>query len=120
MKTQTDEAASRPSTPVAPVEITIIYEDRATGLRAKRFSDLLNASLGCAQPKRDLLRLESLSLNTKPGALREALRRKLRLFELMIAESLGSSDGVFIALDLRLRIDRVRTDRHIGSGRPAC
>jgi len=48
----TQNSQSQPASGDSPSlgGITILYEDRATGLRAKHFSDMLSASLGDAHP----------------------------------------------------------------------
>ncbi|MEI9892542.1 MAG: hypothetical protein WDN28_01120 [Chthoniobacter sp.] len=50
MNTQNRNIHPAPSDSSAHCGITILYEDRATGLRAKRFSDMLAVSLGDLPP----------------------------------------------------------------------
>lgn len=63
MKSQALDTDLNTSSAPAPCGITIIYEDRETGLRAKRFGDMLNASLGSETRRKPALwRLELIDL----------------------------------------------------------
>jgi len=50
MNTQNNHTQPTPGESPSPCGTTILYEDRATGLRAKHFSDMLTASLGDGHP----------------------------------------------------------------------
>jgi hypothetical protein len=73
----------------APSGITIIYEDRATGLRAKEFSDILSASLGNGRPPSEpaCWRLELIDL---PG-LADEVSRDASASEFLILSLRGDS-----------------------------
>ena len=73
MLPQTPDIHLAASSPLPSYGITIIYEDRETGLRAKRFSDLLTASLGSeTSGEPSLWRLELIDLPSVAEQLSQA------------------------------------------------